>query len=250
MFLVPSSPAYIGGAGEFMFSSTMNDSMAQILEAVRRGGTALPQETVTPDNPVWVKFARGMGPLMHMPAQMMAEMAGPSEGGSWDVLDVAAGHGMFGVAQAARYPQAHVTALDWAAVLEVARENATRAGVADRYTWLPGDAFSVEFGGPYDLILLTNFLHHFDRQTCVSLLRKARAALRPGGTVLTLEFIPNEDRVTPPDRASFSLIMLATTEKGDAYTFSELDGMLREAGFATNELHRLPMPGDVIVSRS
>ena len=70
---------------------------------------------------------------------------------------------------------------------------------------LPGSAFDVEYGGPYDAILLTNFLHHFDVPTCVGLLKKVRAALKPGGVAATLEFVPNEDRVSPPMAAAFAL---------------------------------------------
>jgi hypothetical protein len=88
------------------------------------------------------------------------------------VLDIAAGHGLFGIEIARQNPQARVTGLDWAPVLRVALENARKAGVQDRYDMLPGSAFQVDFGGPYDVVLLTNFLHHFDQPTCVGLLKK------------------------------------------------------------------------------
>ena len=69
------------------------------------------------------------------------------------------------------------------------------------------------------------FLHHFDKPTCETLLRKVRASLAPGGKVYTLEFVPNEDRVSPPAAAAFAVIMLASTPAGDAYTFDDLQGM-------------------------
>jgi len=59
-----------------------------------------------------------------------------------------------------------------------------------------------------------------------------RDALAPGGQAAVVEFVPDDDRVAPPAAAAFSLTMLASTERGDAYTFKELDAMLREAGFA------------------
>ena len=40
--------------------------------------------------------------------------------------------------------------------------------------------------------------------TCVGLLRKVHAALKPGGRAAALEFVPNEDRVTPPMAAGFA----------------------------------------------
>jgi len=121
--------------------------------------------------------------------------------------------------------------------------------VASRYQVLPGSAFEVEFGEGYDIVLLTNFLHHFDQATCETLLRKVSAALKPGGRAITFEFVPNEDRVSPPMAAAFSMMMLGTTESGDAYTFSEFDRMFRNSGFGASELHPLPpSPGQVIIS--
>jgi len=80
-------------------------------------------------------------------------------------------------------------------------------------------------------------------------LRKVHAALAPGGRAVTLEFVPNDDRVTPPEAATFSLIMLGSTPHGDAYTFAELERMFANAGFTRSEHFRQPaMPGSVIIS--
>jgi len=72
------------------------------------------------------------------------------------------------------------------------------------------------------------------------LLRKVRAALAEGGRAVTLEFVPNEDRVTPTDAAAFSVMMLTSTPAGDAYTFAELERMFANAGFSRSTLHPLP----------
>jgi hypothetical protein len=133
----------------------------------------------------------------------------------------------------------------------VALENARKAGVQDRYNMLPGSAFDVDFGGPYDAALLTNFLHHFDKPTCVNLLKKVHASLRPGGKAATLEFVPNEDRVSPPMPATFSLTMLTSTAAGDAYTLSELIAMYSEAGFKNITGHPIPMsPHTIVMGRA
>ena len=158
------------------------------------------------------------------------------------MLDISASHGIWGIAFAQRNPRTKIVALDWAPVLKVARENAVRMGIADRFSTLEGSAFDLDFGRDYDLVLLPNFLHHFDPPTCVKLLQKVHASLRTGGRVAIVEFVPNPDRVSPPEVATFSLVMLATTEHGDAYTFAEIENMLTEAGFASPEQHPLP-PG-------
>jgi 2-polyprenyl-3-methyl-5-hydroxy-6-metoxy-1,4-benzoquinol methylase len=163
------------------------------------------------------------------------------------VLDIAAGHGLFGIEIAKQNPHAHVTGLDWAPVLHVALDNARKAGVHDRYNMLPGSAFEVDFAGPYDAVLLTNFLHHFDPPTCVNLLKKVHGALKPGGRAATLEFVPHEDRVSPPMPAAFSMTMLATTAAGDAYTLNELTAMYHDAGFKDVIGRPIPMSPHTVV---
>lgn len=240
-FLDRKSPAYLGGAVGFMLAPGMRESFQHLTAAVRRGGTAVSEEgTVSYDNPIWVEFARAMAPLMRMPAQLLAGLVGGDAAQPIRVLDVAAGHGLFGITIAEHYRQAHITALDWPNVLGVAAENARWSGVAERYTLLPGSAFDVDWGGPYDIVLLTNFLHHFDVPTCEQLAAKAFTALRSGGRAFTLEFIPEPDRITPPSTANFALVMLATTAHGDAYTFAELDVIFARAGFQKSEFHTLP----------
>jgi SAM-dependent methyltransferase len=241
VFLDKRSPAYIGGATEFLASPKLTAGSKDIAGAVRRGGTTMEDDgTIGPDNPVWVTFARAMAPMMTLPAQLMAALVDPQADRKLKILDIAAGHGLYGLAFATKNPRAEVTALDWSAVLEVAKENAAKAGVTDRYKTIEGSAFDVDFGTDYDLVLLTNFLHHFDPPTCEKLLRKVHASLADGGRAVTLEFVPNDDRVTPPESASFAMIMLASTPSGDAYTFAELERMCTNAGFSKSTVHPLP----------
>jgi len=239
MFLDKRSPAYMGTVSEFILSSHIKDKFDHLTEAVKRGG-AVSDEALEPNHPMWVKFARAMQPMMALPAKLVAELADPTKDRPLRVLDIAAGHGLYGIAFAQQNPQAQVTAVDWPKVLEVAKENAQAAGVGDRYHTNPGSAFDVDYGTGYDIVLLTNFLHHFDVATCEMLIRKLHSALAAGGRAVTLEFVPNEDRITPPQAAAFSMQMLGGTPSGDAYTFAELEQMFRNAGFTRSELHELP----------
>lgn len=241
MFLDKRSPAYMGSVIDFLLSPMLTDNFKRLTEAVKKGGSAADDEaTVAPDHPVWVKFAHAMAPMMAMPAQLLARLVDPNGNQKLKILDIAAGHGLFGLAFARQNPQAEITAVDWLNVLKVAKENAQAAGASDRYHTRPGSAFDVDYGDGYDIVLLTNFLHHFDVLTCENLLRKVNASLAKGGRAVTLEFVPNDDRVTPPQAAAFSMMMLGGTPGGDAYTFAELQRMFSNAGFARSELHELP----------
>src|SRR3954465_7433245 len=247
VFLSKRSPAYLGGTMEFLAAPDVARHFDDLAATVRRGSIKKEDSTVSDENPVWQTFARAMMPMMMPPAQAIADILGVANAGAMKVLDIAAGHGIFGIAVAQRNPQAQIVASDWAGVLKVASENAAKMGVGARHTALHGDGFTGGWGPGYDVALMTNFLHHFDIATCTTLLKKVAAALKPGGRVAVLEFVPNEDRVSPPGSAMFAMQMLGGTPSGDAYTLSELTSMLKNAGFGTVSSHPLQGPQTLVV---
>jgi precorrin-6B methylase 2 len=250
VFLDRQSSVYVGDAIDFLLSPILLEGFKDVASAVRKGGTILPNAgTISPENPIWERFACTMAPLMREPAQLIAKLINADPSQNLKVLDVAAGHGLFGIAFAQNNQKAEITALDWPNVLGIAKENAQAAGIAERYFTISGSAFEADYGYGYDLVLLANFLHHFDIATCEGLLTKVHTALAENGRVITLDFIPNEDRISPPEAALFSMVMLCSTPHGDAYAFSELEQMFCNTGFSQSELHQLPSDfGQVMIS--
>jgi len=247
MFLDRRSPAYMGTIVDFhaareMVSLFLDDP----LSFVRNGGS-VGLGSIAPDHPVWTKFAEAMTPVMRPAAEALARQVAGWPMPPRKVLDIAAGHGIFGISVAKAIPLAELVALDWPGVLAIARRNAEQAGVADRFRALAGNAFEVEFGTGYDLVLLPNFLHHFDHQTCVGLLAKIRRSLAPGGRTLALEFVPDEDRVSPPFQAGFAFYMLGSTPSGDAFTATDFAAMAHKAGYAGAKVTPMPRSPQSIV---
>jgi 2-polyprenyl-3-methyl-5-hydroxy-6-metoxy-1,4-benzoquinol methylase len=250
VFLNKQSPAYMGAISQFFTNDHMVATFAKLTEAVKKGGTAAAEgHNQAPNDEMWVTFARTMGPTTGPAAAFIAELTGMPQGKACKVLDIAAGHGMYGITMARKNPNAQITALDWPNVLEVAKQNAQAAGLGERFETISGNAFEADMGSGYDHILLTNIFHHFDPSTCEKLMKRVHAALKPSGQAITVEFVPNDDRVSPAMAARFSLVMLATTDAGDAYTLAEYEKMFRNAGFAKTTLHQIPdMPSQVLVS--
>ncbi|MEH2068357.1 MAG: methyltransferase [Nostoc sp.] len=241
MFLDRQSKFYMGDTVEFLLSPMITNGFKDLTAAVVKGGTAISSEgTLSPENPVWVQFAKAMSPMMANSAQLIAQLVNENKIEPVKVLDISASHGLFGIAIAQHHPNAEIFGVDWASVLEVAKENARIQGVASRYHTIAGSAFEVDLDNDYDLVLLPNFLHHFDVTTCEQLLRKIKTALVVDGRVIVFDFIPNSDRITPPAAAGFGLVMLATTPSGDAYTFAEYENMFNNAGFSHCQLYSLP----------
>ena len=250
VFLNRHSPAYAGGAIGFLLHPEQKKRWEDVAAAVRKGGTIFEDHHVVAENEIWVSFAQAMGKLQTMSAELVAKLLRVEGGQPMKVLDIAAGHGMFGIAIARHNPHAEIVALDWKSVLEVARKNAQEAGVEANWRALPGDAFEVDFGRDYDVVLLTNIIHHFDKPTSEKLLKKVHGALAPGGRAVIVEFVPDEDRISPPMAAQFPLTMLVATPGGDAYTYSEYQQMLKNTGFTREELHDLsPSFSRVVIAR-
>jgi 2-polyprenyl-3-methyl-5-hydroxy-6-metoxy-1,4-benzoquinol methylase len=246
-FLVRDSRMYMGASTKFLMSDYMKRQYDNLADSARRGGASSTEESMSPDHPMWIEFAEAMAPTMMMPANMVAEIL-PK--GAEKVLDISASHGIFGIMLAQRNPKATIVGNDWWSVVAYAKRNADAMGVGDRYQTLPGNAFEVDLGTDYDIVLLPNFLHHFDRETNEVLLHRILRALKPGGTLAVIEFVPNDDRISPPWPAEFALKMLATTESGDAYTMAEFSGMLGSTGFESVERFDLvPSPQTLITAR-
>lgn len=248
-FLDRRSPMCLASAANFLSDPRMVSRFDYLTDSVRKGGSAAPEgESTSPENPVWIQFAESMGAMMRGIAIAAAGAIEARAAKAKKALDIAAGHGMFGITLAQRNPQMEMVAVDWAPVLEVAQRNAQKLGVAERFRTIPGSAFEVDFGSGYDLVLLPNFLHHFSAKVNDGLLKKVHSALAPGGAAVIVDFVPNDDRVSPEAAAGFALTMLSSTLEGDAYTFREYEQMLGTAGFSNVTMQEIPpAPQNLII---
>ena len=164
------------------------------------------------------------------------------------VIDIAAGSGVWSIALAERSPQVRVTVVDWPAVVPVCQKVTARRGVGDRYRYVAGDLLAVDYGTGYNVATLGHILHSEGERRSRELLRKVFAALTPGGTVAIAEMIPNEDRTGPPQALIFALNMLVHTDEGDTFTFGEMSGWLREAGFVNPCQLEAPGPSPLVLA--
>src|SRR5689334_24087062 len=109
LFLDRRSHAYLGTVEQFLTSPMLTDGFKDVAAVVRKGGEIMSAHgTMDPNHPVWVDFAHAMAPMMAMPADMIAKLVGAPAAANWKVLDIAAGHGLFGIAIARQNPNATI----------------------------------------------------------------------------------------------------------------------------------------------
>ncbi|MBO0723158.1 MAG: methyltransferase type 12, partial [Blastocatellia bacterium] len=105
LFLDRRSPTYMGSVIEFLLAPIMYDSFKNVAEVVRKGGAVYSEEgSTSPENPVWVRFARAMMPALRILAQLLANLIELDKDRKIKVLDIAASHGLYGITFAQQYP--------------------------------------------------------------------------------------------------------------------------------------------------
>ncbi|MFI6389986.1 methyltransferase [Nonomuraea sp. NPDC050540] len=241
-FLVSKSPAYFGDMVRVMASDWEWDALKRLDQAVRHGGTVMEVHAETPGYAYWEDFASYAVTVARPTAQVVADALEPWAAGrdGLDVLDVACGHGMYGLTLAQRNPQARMWALDWPNVLPLTEQNAERMGVHDRVHRLPGDMFEVPLGGPYDVVLVTNVLHHFSEERAGELLRRLAPAVKPDGKIVLVGFTLDAPPAEDPAPHLFSILMLTWTFEEEVHTVRSYTRMLAAAGFTNGHRHEVP----------
>lgn len=238
-YLVRGEPGYLGDMAKVMASSWEWDALKSLPDAVRRGGTVLDEHAETPGYLYWQDFAAYAGPVAEPTAETAAGALDSWASGRprLHVLDMACGHGLYGFTLARHQPQARVWSLDWPSVLPVTRRHAERLGVADRMLTIPGDMFTVPLGGPYDVVMITNVLHHFSEERAAELIRRAAEVTAPDGRIVLVGFtLGDQPPALDPEPHLFSILMLIWTFEGEVHTTAGYRRMLAAGGFGHAEV--------------
>ena len=173
-FLVSSQPGYLGPIFQH-FGATMLPDFLSLTECVRRGEPVLAVNDQRSGAPFFEKFVEALFPVNAPSAGVLARHLALANDAS--VLDVAAGSGVWGITLAKSAQGVRVTAVDWPNVLEITRRVAASYGVADRFTFAPGDLLEADFGDGHQVATLGQILHTEGEERSRALLRRVQAAL-------------------------------------------------------------------------
>lgn len=233
-FLVSTKPSFYGAMFKHI-SSDLLPKWMQLTDVVKTGKPAIAVNEQKQGSEFFAGFVEALFPLGYHAAKLLGEHLNIGKTASaFNVLDLAAGSGVWGIGVAEQSKNVQITAVDWPEVLEVTKRVAKRHGLADRLKTISGDILTVDFGKGYQLATLGQILHSEGVERSRKLLRKTFAALASGGTIAIAEFVPNDERTGPPQPLLFAVNMLVNTEAGDTFTFAEISEWLREAGFVNS----------------
>jgi ubiquinone/menaquinone biosynthesis C-methylase UbiE len=247
-FLVSTKPGFQGG----LIRHSSEDLIPKWLNLNEIVATGRPSAAVNQQNQgsdFFQKFVNDIFPMSYPAAHALAQHLNFNAAGRpVRVLDLAAGSGVWGIALAQSSGQVRVTAVDWPAVIPVTRTTVARFGLAERFSFIEGDLLQADFGGDHTVATLGHILHSEGRERSRELLAKTFRALASGGTIAIAEFLVNPDRTGPVGGLFFAVNMLVNTDSGDTYSFEEISGWLREAGFIDARTLDSPGPSPLILA--
>ena len=230
-FLVSTRPSFQGGILRHV-SEQLMPQWLHLNEVVATGRPANSVNQQGPGTEFFQQFVNDIFPMSYPAAQDLANylrfdlMSGPVS-----VLDLAAGSGVWGIALAQSAPNVQVRAVDWTDVLSVTRGTVGRFGLTNRFSFAEGDLLQADFGHDHQVATLGHILHSEGEERSRALLSRTFEALAPGGTIAIAEFLVNPERTGPVVGLIFAVNMIVNTDSGNTYSFEEMSGWLREAGF-------------------
>lgn len=211
---------------------------ADLERIVREGGSFAIHDAAAPD-PSWRRYVTGQHELARLSAdEVAAVVALPAD--ATRLLDLGGAHGTFAAALCRRHPGLEATVLDLPGSVAVGREIAE-----GRVAFREGDMLDPgsDLGGPYDAVLLFDVVHHLTPEQTLTLLRRIRGVLRPGGTLAVLDLFRTGRRRRPRASAAFLGLFFHLTSGADLPSAAGLARGLAAAGFgppARARVRRLP----------
>jgi 2-polyprenyl-3-methyl-5-hydroxy-6-metoxy-1,4-benzoquinol methylase len=242
-WLDPASETYIGTWLEH--SATYWEWYGELERIVRDGGSFEIHREPAEDEEYWRVYITGQYEIARLSAAEVAKAiklpARPTA-----LLDVAGAHGWFSAELCKRHDTLEATVLDLPGSARVGRAIIAEAGMSDRVEHRDGDMFESELGGPYDGALLFDIVHHLSGEQVVTVLKRIRAAMKPGGTVAVLDMFRSAEAKQQRASAAGLGLFFHLTSGADLPSPEELAGAFKEAGFSApkrTKVRRIPDQG-------
>ena len=192
----------------------------------------------------WGDYQRAMRALSGLSAPEIIRRT-PIPTGATTMLDVGGSHGYVSVAMCRRYPNLQAVILDLPDAVTHAAPILAKEEMGNRVIHRPGDALRDDLGtNAWDLVYISQLLHHFDETTNREFARRVARALKPGGLFVILEMVrPSSPQDAGQVGALLDLYFALTSQSG-TWSIEEMSAWQRDAGLLPQKTIRLrTVPG-------
>jgi len=220
--------------------SVHNKMIAQLMEwefigqtesYVRSGNPIDFHRTMTPDQ--WGDYQRGQRAVAVVAAKEIARKT-PLPPDARDMLDIGGAHGLFSIEICRRHPNLRAQILDLPEAVEQSAPLVAEEGMGDRVKHRAGDALSDDLGeAKWDLIFISQLVHHFDEPTNRRLAHRCARALRPGGILAIQEFVRPDKPGGSGQIGALLDFYFALTSQAGTWSVKEIRSWQEEAGLTT-----------------
>jgi len=227
------------------FGYDMWEAFGELEHSVRTGESQRMHE-MADDDPYWERYMRGLFDLSKLTADLLARQIGAKD--PRRLLDLAGGHGGYAMALCRRHPGLEATIVELEGGARIGRTIVEENGFAERISYRVGDFFELDLGRDFDVATAFQIVHHLEPDQNVELLRRARAALRDGGTMAVFDL-----ERPPPGKAGTQIgtltgMLFYITSNARTYTADEIASWFDAAGFSRVRRKRDPRTaGSVLV---
>jgi 2-polyprenyl-3-methyl-5-hydroxy-6-metoxy-1,4-benzoquinol methylase len=206
------------------------DFIGQTESYVRSGNPIDFHRTMTSDQ--WGAYQRGQRAVAVVAAKEIARKT-PLPPEARDMLDIGGSHGLFSVEICRRHPNLRAEILDLPEAVQQSAPLVAAEKMGDRVKHRVGNALTDNLGeAKWDLIFISQLVHHFDEPTNRQLAHRCARALRPCGILAIQEFV----RPDKPGSGQVGALLdfyFALTSQAGTWSVREIQSWQEEAGLKT-----------------
>jgi ubiquinone/menaquinone biosynthesis C-methylase UbiE len=233
-YLVKGRPGYLGN--NLKYQEMIWDAWSDLKNVLKRGRPERGLDRWLEDAEFTHNYIEGMANIAKGPSREIVSIWGNDPPRS--LLDVGAGPGVYATAFLDKFPSAKATLLDLPSTIAVTKDLLKDSPHLNRIAFAAGDYHCAPFGvGAHDLVIMSHITHDEGDMENRALIKKAFAALKPGGKLLVHDFMSTDGKMPTPFESLFSIHMLVYTQKGQVYSSDTYKSWLNDAGFNTFVLH-------------
>lgn len=247
-YLVQENAHYMGGMVNHC--KGLYENWTQLTDVVRTGHPAGGAQILADVESYFSELVKGLYVSNYPTAKNLAKaLQIGTELKGLNILDVAGGSAVWSISFLEADPTSRATVLDYPTVTQVAETYIRKHNLSDRFGFLPGDLEEMEFPtAQFDLAILGNICHAMGPAASQKLFHNVAKALKPGGKIVIVDFVPDNQRSQPGWPLLFGVNMLICTSDGGVFTAEQYQQWLVDAGFNPPVLHSLESEVTAIVA--